>query len=201
MENNGAKSLGKALKDDTEAVKHMIRSLVARTVSIGANASVSDIASKIANDAGVMSDTWVNYTMVELTNSLNRDMFKKIPKNERIVFIPHCLRNIKECKAVMDEEGVHCLKCGKCKIGGIVAECEKNGSKWFVVGGGSQVFILVKKYKPRAVVGIACYNELKLAIEKFAEIKIPGQVVLLGKTGCVNTDVEIKDVKEKLEME
>lgn len=187
------------LKED--GIKLKIKDFAARALAVGLHSSISDIANKIVKDIGVLDERWVKYTTIELHNGLNKDFYKAVPKKDRVVFIPHCLRNIKECKMPIDEDGYHCLKCGKCVINEIVNECEKNGMRYFIVGGGSQVINIVNKYKPKAVLGIACFNELQLAVEKLGGgRKFPGQGVMLKRDGCVNTLVDMGEVREKINM-
>jgi hypothetical protein len=186
-------------KDD--GIKLKIRDFVARATAVGLHLSISDIANRIGKEVGVLDETWVKYTTIELHNGLNKDFYKAVPKKDRVVFIPHCLRNIKECKMPIDEDGYHCLKCGKCVINDIVKECDKNNMKYFIVGGGSQVINIVNKHKPKAVVGIACFNELQMAIEKLGGgQKFPGQGVMLKKDGCVNTEVDMSEIREVLNL-
>jgi hypothetical protein len=188
-----------ALKDD--GIKRKIKDFAARTLTVGLHTSVSDIANKIMKDIGVMDEKWSRYTTIELYNGINKDFYKAVPKKDRVIFLPHCLRNIKECKMPVDEDGYHCLKCGKCVICDIVEECDKNNMKYFIVGGGSQVINIVNKHKPKAVMGIACFNELQMAIEKLGGgKKFPGQGVMLKKDGCVNTQVDMDEIKEKIDM-
>jgi hypothetical protein len=188
-----------SLKED--GVKLKIKDFVARVLAVGLHTSVTDIANRVAKEIGVFDDRWVKYTSIELHNGLNKEFYKVIPKKDRVVFIPHCLRNVKECKMPIDEDGYHCLKCGKCVIGEIVEECERNEMKYFIVGGGSHVINIVNKYKPKAVLGIACFNELQMAVEKLGGgSKFPGQGVMLKKDGCINTEVDMGEVKEKINM-
>jgi len=188
-----------ALKDD--GIKRKIKDFAARAMAVGLHSSVSDIANRIVKDIGVMDEKWGRYTTIELYNGMNRDFYRAVPKKDRIVFLPHCLRNIKECKMPIDEDGYHCLKCGKCIIGTIVKECEKNGMRYFIVGGGSQVINIVNRHKPKAVLGVACFNELQMAIEKLGGgSHFPGQGVMLKKDGCVNTEVDLSEVFEKMNM-
>ncbi|MEW6329786.1 MAG: DUF116 domain-containing protein [Candidatus Micrarchaeota archaeon] len=185
---------------DGKTIRMRIKEFIARSVSVGLNISISDVVTAATKKLGVLDEKWANYTTVEVVNGLNRDWIKKIPKNERFVFIPHCLRNPKACKAPIDEDGYHCKKCGACVIDNIVRECEKRGMRWFVVGGGAQVGNIIAKYKPKGVIGIACFPELKMAMEKYGEMKLPGQTVLLKKAGCVNTEVDMEEILEKFDL-
>ncbi len=179
-------------------IKTQIRGFVAQAVSFGLTISPSDLASKICKETGIKDEKWAKYTSIEIINKVNSDLYRRTKKNERIVFIPHCLRNVKVCKATIGEEGYRCAKCGGCVIMSIVEECEKNEIKYFMVAGGSIVMKLIDKYQPKAVIGIACYNELKMALEKTSEKKLPTQIVMLSKDGCMNTEVELSEVKEKI---
>jgi hypothetical protein len=181
-----------------DGVKNKIRGFVAQAVSMGLTISPSDLASKICKETGIRDEKWAKYTSVEIINRVNSDLFNKTHKCDRVIFIPHCLRNIKTCKAKIGEEGYRCAKCGGCVVQSIVEECEKNKVRYFMVAGGSIVLKLIDKYQPKAVIGVACYNELKMALEKTGERKLPTQVILLSKDGCVNTEVNVRDVIEKI---
>jgi len=188
-----------SLKDD--GIKRKIRDFAARATAIGLHTSISDIANKLVKSIGVMDEKWGKYTTIELHNGLNKEFYKAVPKKDRVVFIPHCLRNVKECKMPIDEDGYHCLKCGKCVINEIVKECDRNGMGYFIVGGGSQVINIVNKHKPNAFLGIACFNELQMAVEKLGGgSRFPGQGVMLKKDGCVNTEVDMAEIMEKINM-
>ncbi|WP_455391545.1 DUF116 domain-containing protein [[Eubacterium] cellulosolvens] len=137
---------------------------------------------------------------IELHNIHNEKDFKKIPINQRTLFLPHCLRVADRCKATYNEEGLQCKRCTKdCKINIITRAAEKLGYKCFVVPGGAMVFNIAKKYQPKGVVAVACYNELREGAARTAsEYKVPFQIVPLRKDGCVNTDVVLDDVLETL---
>ncbi|MFW9843964.1 MAG: DUF116 domain-containing protein, partial [Candidatus Thorarchaeota archaeon] len=77
---------------------------------------------------------------------------------------------------------------------------EDRGIKWYMVGGGSHAIRIVKNANPRAVFGIACFDDAKLAVEKIGQYGIPTQAVLLCKAGCVNTEVELDRVLAKLDI-
>ncbi|MFH1447540.1 MAG: DUF116 domain-containing protein [Candidatus Micrarchaeota archaeon] len=183
-----------------ESMRSKIRGFIAQAASIGLNLSPSDLAGRVSKQTGIKDEKWVRYTTIEIINKLHYDRYVKTPKKDRIVFIPHCLRNIKACKATSGEEGFRCAKCGGCVIEKIVSECEKNGMKYFMVGGGSIVLNIIENHKPKAVLGVACYNELKMALEKTGEKNIITQVVLLSKDGCINTEVDLNEVIKKINL-
>lgn len=126
----------------------------------------------------------------------NQD-FKKIPYNERAIFLPHCLRN-KDCPAKTTDEGVQCISCGKCNIHKIKEYAESLGYRVFIVPGASLVKNLVKKYKPKAAIGVACGPELEESLKFAPKIGIIPQCVSLLKDGCVETEVDWDKVKEAI---
>ena len=73
-----------------------------------------------------------------------------------------------------------------------------------MVPGGSLVKKILKEKVPKgeikAAIGIACWPELAEASEKLSILKIPLQAVPLLRAGCINTIVDIKRVKEVLEI-
>ena len=179
-------------------VAERIRDSVAKIVDGGAHLDLAEATQKIARELG-LSERLVHYTHTELRNRLDEPRFKKVPPQERILFLPQCLRNSKECKAELTDEGWKCRKCGKCKIKELVELAEKKGyKKIFIVPGGSMIVKLAQKYKPKAIVGIACHEEVNLGIEKAHELNMPAIGILLLREGCKDTDVSIDEVKEKL---
>jgi len=159
-----------------------------------------ELADKVKSELEIVDEDLSNFTYIEAGNVLNQSAYEYVKKEDRIVLIPHCLRNAEKCRAPIDDEGYHCLKCGACIIAEITQAAEDRGIKWYMVGGGSHAIKIVKNARPRAVFGIACYDDAKLGVEKVGEYGIPTQAVLLSKAGCVNTEVEIDKVIATLDL-
>ncbi|MDF1538757.1 MAG: DUF116 domain-containing protein [Candidatus Thorarchaeota archaeon] len=169
--------------------------------SSGASSSPEVLAESVITSAKLVDEELINFTLIEATNVLNRSNYEQVPIEDRILLIPHCLRDAEACIAPIDEEGYHCQKCGACVIADITAEAEAKGIKWYMVGGGSHAIRIVKNARPKAVLGIACFDDAKLATEKINSYGIPTQAVLLSKAGCVNTEVDCDLVSEAIEIE
>ncbi len=189
-----------AQNPDLNSIKAALLKKFPRSEVFGVKANVDSIMEFIKKETGTMDAFWLQKTTVAAINELARDAFAKIPPSRRFVFIPHCLRHIKSCKAQAGEEGYKCLKCGACKISDIISACEKRGMPAYIVGGGSQLVNIVKKYNPSAVIGIACFAEVRMGLDKMMELDIPAQGVILSTCGCVNTDVDISEVMAKIEL-
>ncbi len=161
----------------------------------------AELAKQVTTKLHVEDEDLVNFTLIEAMNVLSRRRYVRAPADERILLIPHCLRDPKRCKAPIDDEGYHCLKCGACVIAEITRNAEERGIKWYMVGGGSHVMNIVKNIRPKAVLGIACYDEAIMAYGKISEYGIPAQAVLLSKAGCINTEVDLDAVLASFDLD
>jgi len=158
------------------------------------------LSEKVISELEIDDEELSNFTFIEAGNVLHQNAYEYVKKEDRIVLIPHCLRNAEKCIAPIDDEGYHCEKCGACVIAEITQAAEDRGIKWYMVGGGSHAINIVKNARPRAVFGIACFDDAKLGVQKVGEYGIPTQAVLLSKAGCVNTEVEIDKVIATLDL-
>jgi len=136
-------------------------------------------------------------TLTELRNLLYKKKFHSTPKNQRALFLPQCLRHV-DCPATLNEEGLQCKKCGLCKIAEIQDYAKALGYRVFIAPGSTLVYRMIKKYKPKAVIGVGCHMEIKEGTEKLAAYGMPVQGVFLLNDGCVATDINIKKLKEAL---
>jgi hypothetical protein len=145
-----------------------------------------------------VEDELIDRTFIEIQNTLLKSSLEKVPYNDRILFLPQCLRH-KDCKAPLTRKGLICLKCGKCSIGEIVKEAEKLGYKGiYVVPGSSFIRRLIKASKPGAVIGVACLPESKHGIQILTKYKVTGQAIPLLKSGCIDTVADVERIMETI---
>jgi len=142
----------------------------------------------------------LNKCIAQKKNNAMQKPFASMAFSERIVFVPHCMRNIAKCKAREMGSYYICAECGACKIGAINKKTKELGYKGlYILKGGKAVHKLSNELKPKAIVGIACYFEGVQGIEEGEKNKIPVQFVALTKDGCVDTDVNLDEVYKTLE--
>lgn len=140
----------------------------------------------------------VNEAGISLMDYLSEEKYSQIPPEQRIMVIPHCLRDIK-CPGKIDARfGVRCKKCGKCGIGQIQKICDENKIDLYICPGSSFVKRVVDRVKPKGVMGIACELDLYAVMRHVTGKKIPMVGVLLSKSGCILTEVDWKLVEKKL---
>jgi uncharacterized protein len=177
-----------------------IRGTIGKVVDTSAHLNVAKTTENIAKKLG-LSESMIQYTHVELRNTVYEPEFKKIPFKDRILFLPHCARKTNVCKATSNGEGFECKHCGACNIDEAKRIAEKLGyKKVFVIPGGSMVKKILQKHKPKASVGVCCFDEALLAFDMLKGTQIIPQVVLLLRDGCKDTMINLPLLEEKLSL-
>jgi hypothetical protein len=135
--------------------------------------------------------------VVSLRNTLYRKTFSETSYDTRALFIPQCLRNPR-CPAKLSGEGIDCVNCGLCGLGELKKFAEGLGYHAFIVPGSSFVKRMIKKYRPKAVLGVGCLMEVNEGTVLVSSIGIPVQSVTLLRDGCINTRVDVMNLIEKI---
>ena len=135
---------------------------------------------------------------VEVRNKVNEKLFWKVNPQDKILVLPHCLRHI-ECEATLESSGLICKDCQRCVIGVLKNKGESMGYQVFIIPGSTFLKKIVEKNKFRGVIGVACYQDLNLAMMKLSKFSCQG--VPLLRDGCMNTKVDTRAVLEKMGVE
>lgn len=152
---------------------------------------------KFAGNVGV-DEKIVDQIGVEVRNKVNEKSFKEIDDNDKVLILPHCLRSPK-CEAKLDATGLHCTDCNRCVIGVLKNKAEDRGYNVFIIPGSTFLKKIAKENKFKAVLGVACYQDLNLAMMKLSDFHCQG--VALLKDGCVCTKVDTRAVLDKMGVE
>jgi hypothetical protein len=126
---------------------------------------------------------------VHLRNYINRKEFVRVPNERRFIFMPQCLRST-ACPGKLTPEGIACVNCGQCSIGEAKKFSEKKGYKFFIVPGSSFIKRIIKKYQPKAIVGVGCPMEIKEGLDLCHRYKLPALGIPLTEAGCVATKLD-----------
>ncbi|MDR0822649.1 MAG: DUF116 domain-containing protein [Endomicrobium sp.] len=128
--------------------------------------------------------------------------FSKTPFNERVIFVPHCMRKTSLCKAKEQDSYYICANCGQCKIGEINKLAKQFGYKaLYILKGGRAITKIIESDKPKAVLGVACFYEGDLAFKLLKDYDLAVQFVNLTRDGCADTDADLSAVSDILKME
>jgi hypothetical protein len=121
----------------------------------------------------------------------------KIPASERILLLPHCLRQAETCKAKYNKDGLECTACNPlCAINRLSEIALRLGYQGVCVAPGGRLAVnYVNEKRPRAIVAIACQKELEEGIgnvNELADQYTPIVLIIpLTKDGCINTEVDV----------
>ena len=138
-----------------------------------------------------LDDHLIDDLSIELRNDINKKKFRQIPANETLIFLPHCLRH-RDCPATLQKEGVNCTCCGLCSIGVIKNKADPKGYKLYIVPGSSFVKKIVMENRFKSVIGVACHEDLSQMMMLLSDFCPQG--ILLKKTGCYETKVDVSEV-------
>jgi hypothetical protein len=133
--------------------------------------------------------------LIKLHNTMSTAEFTRIPVAERAIFMPQCLRSSR-CPAHLTPEGLKCRSCGQCTVGEVRPILEKLGYRIFIVPGSSFIKRMVKKYHPKAIIGVGCLSEVKEGIDMADKMGLVVMGVVTLKEGCVETLVNWSDIIE-----
>ena len=142
-----------------------------------------------------------DFIQVQNENNLQRERFEKA--QTKALLIPHCARTHmdRKCMADFDPEipSYSCNQChDDCLVNKVSQMGKKKGYDVYVIPGGSCAQKILREKKYKAVVGIACGSELKMALDVLKKLDIPGQGVILTKNGCANTKLNLESLKKVL---
>jgi len=151
---------------------------------------------KFAGNVGV-DEKIVDQIGVEVRNKVNEKSFKKIDDKDKLLILPHCLRS-PQCEAKLDSTGLHCKDCNRCVIGILKNKAEDKGYNVFIIPGSTFLKKIVKENNFKAVLGVACYQDLNLAMTQLSKFSCQG--VPLLKDGCVCTKVDTRAVLDKMDI-
>ncbi|MDD5473914.1 MAG: DUF116 domain-containing protein [Candidatus Methanoperedens sp.] len=146
-----------------------------------------------------MDDSIVDDVGISLKNKISLRKFRETPVNKRLIFFPQCLR-AETCSSKLSQEGMQCTNCG-CDLGKAKKNAESMGYKVFIVPGSSFIRRLVRKHKPKAILGVGCMTEVKAGIEMCERLNLFGVGLVLEKAGCVSTVLDWDKFYEFIEFD
>lgn len=133
--------------------------------------------------------------IIRLNNRLVRK--EKYRPNNLLILLPHCLQ-IDECDVRLTYNIYNCKRCGKCEIRDLIHLAEENHLKLFIATGGSLARRVIHETKPDAVIAVACENDLSSGIADTYPLPILGIMNQRPFGPCINTRVDLAEVKEAI---
>lgn len=138
---------------------------------------------------------------IQLKNKIFKKFFRIADK--KALFLPHCCRKYMDsnCKAEFktDTSSYICTHCSKdCMASQATVLAKKEGYDVYILPGASCISKIFEKKRYGGIVGVACTDEIKLAMKSVMKLKIPSQAVPLIKNGCAGTIFNFENLKSIL---
>ena len=154
------------------------------------------LAFKIGHLFRISDDSmWTSF--VELNNRLVWAAHVKYPAERILVLLPHCLQR-SECEKKVTHDISQCVGCGRCDIAGLRKLCDSLGVHAAVSTGGTLARQTVLKFRPKAVVAVACGRDLFSGIMDIRPLPTLGVLNERPEGPCHNTRVDVDKVEYML---
>ena len=146
---------------------------------------------------GVSRDK-VQRSFIEINNQLVLAQHPRATADKLLLLMPHCLQ-FHECQFRITGSVVHCKKCGKCPIKGLVELSEKYGVGLAVATGGTLARRIVVERRPKLIIAVACERDLSSGIQDSYPLPIYGVINHRPHGPCYDTQVNLERVEEALQ--
>lgn len=139
----------------------------------------------------------VKNSFIAVNNQLVRTSGIKPTPEEILLLLPHCVQwSACPHKITIDVE--NCKRCGMCVIKELLELRDKYGFKMGVATGGTLARKLVKEYRPKAIVAVACERDLTSGIQDSRPLPVLGVLNLRPNGPCYNTTLDIGLVEKAI---
>ena len=127
-----------------------------------------------------------------------RKKLARVPAAERVLLLPHCLRQSNGCHGKYDKLGLQCQECNPdCTVNRLRAAAVSRGYRGVCVAPGGRLAVTyIENARPKAIVAIACAKELEEGVQNVNGLGDHDEkpvivIVPLTKDGCVDTEVDV----------
>ncbi|MFA5110421.1 MAG: DUF116 domain-containing protein [Desulfobaccales bacterium] len=139
----------------------------------------------------------VRRSFIEINNQLVLAQHVRTTPDKLLLLMPHCLQ-FHECQFRITGSTVHCKRCGKCPITGLVDLSEKYHVGLAVATGGTLARRIVVERRPRLIIAVACERDLSSGIQDSYPLPIFGIINQRPHGPCYDTLVNLAQVEEAL---
>lgn len=141
----------------------------------------------------------VDHAYIAFLNRLVLRRNLSIKPAQLLILAPHCLQWDK-CPHKITRNIRNCHQCGNCPIGSILELADERGIHFSVATGGTLARQIVKEYRPKAIVAIACERDLISGMQDVSPLPVLGLLNKRPNGPCFNTDVDIEALKNLLDI-
>ncbi len=136
--------------------------------------------------------------MIRINNAIAKRRTGSMDPGHILLLLPRCIQWA-ECPQNVCADSAACKACGRCQVGAIRALAARHGVRCVVAGGGRKAVEAVRRPETRAVIAVACENELLAGIGATLNKPVLAIGNLRPNGYCNNTAVDIAAVEAAIE--
>jgi hypothetical protein len=155
------------------------------------------LMSGVGKLCGVSKDR-VRHSFIEINNQLVLAQHPRTTPDKLLLLMPHCLQ-FHECQFRITGSTLHCKRCGKCPITGLLDLSEKYGVGLAVATGGTLARRIVVERRPRLIIAVACERDLSSGIQDSYPLPVFGVINHRPHGPCYDTQVDLDRVEQALQ--
>lgn len=141
----------------------------------------------------------VRRSFITINNELIVSSKGSYTSHDILVLVAHCTQ-ASRCKYRLTYDNDNCIRCGKCPIGPLLMLRDALGIQLVTATGGTMARRLVAQSKPRMIVAVACERDLVSGIQDIPSFPVFGFLNECPHGPCVDTFVDVKKLKNVLEL-
>jgi len=134
---------------------------------------------------------------VEFHNELVRAQEVSVRASELLLLLPVCLQKA-DCPHKVTINPDNCKRCGGCQIGSLLDLRDEYGFHLVIATGGTQARRAVKRYKPKAILAVACERDLASGIKDVRNVPVIGIPNQRPNGPCYETRVDLDAIRKEL---
>ena len=180
-----------------QACEHVSKELDTHTVpSMGI---LRELASGLLTECR-LNEEYLGYAMVQVGNRFYGERFASVPFEKRLLLLPHCLRDAKNCQGEYDQIQLQCEGCRRCGLDSFITRAEELGYAILIAEGTPIVVRMLLEKDIEGVLGISCLTSMERTFDRVRESGIPCLGVPLLVDRCKDTKVDEQEVFEYMEV-
>lgn len=147
---------------------------------------------------GVKSDSIKRLVIDYSNHKMSKMLINKNIKDPSkiLIILPHCIQNSACLYKVTWDKLENCRLCGKCCIPKFLELKKMYGVDVAIVSGGSAAREIIKQKSPKAVIAVACENDLVSGLRDVRRIPVFAILNQRPAGPCRDTTVDVEAVKD-----
>ncbi len=137
----------------------------------------------------------IQHSFIAVNNRLVANRTRQLKPGEVLLLLPHCLQN-GSCAYKITRNADNCRRCGKCQVPELLELAHRKKIMMDIVSGGTLARQAILKYRPRAIVAVACERDLSSGILDSFPLPVYGVVNERPEGPCMNTRVDLALLEE-----